>query len=181
MRKVFIDCGFYHGKGMRLFKTKGEYEPDFELIAFEPMVDVEAAERKHKGVKFYNKAVWIEDGIINFHSSNRRGGQANGIFENPRAKSERVTPVESVDFGNWIKKNFDKTDYIVVKMDIEGAEQDVLEKMVEDKSIEYLNILYVEFHTKQKPGYTALKTALKELESLDLRGAIEWYFRRRRK
>jgi len=178
MRKVFIDCGFYHGRGMRLFKSKGEYEPNFELFAFEPMVDVEDAEKRYPGVKFFNKAVWIEDGIINFHTSNRRGGQANGVFSNPRARDEKVVPVESVDFGSWIKKNFDKTDYIVVKMDIEGAEQDVLEKMVEDGSIDFVNILYVEFHSKQKPGYKGLKKALKENERLDLRDSIEWYFRR---
>lgn len=43
--------------------------------------------------------------------------------------------------------NFNKQDFIVVKMDIEGAEYAVLRKMINDRSLEYINDLYVEFHS----------------------------------
>lgn len=56
--------------------------------------------------------------------------------------------VQGLDFSKWIMENFDKEDYIVCKMDIEGAEYDVLPKMVEDGSIEYMNQMIIEFHTR---------------------------------
>jgi hypothetical protein len=42
--------------------------------------------------------------------------------------------------------SFSKEDYIVLKVDIEGAEYEVLEKMFEDGSIEYIDELYIEWH-----------------------------------
>jgi len=54
--------------------------------------------------------------------------------------------VDAVDFGRWLEDNFQKRDFIWVKLDIEGAEYPVLEKMIEDGTIEYVDQLYVEFH-----------------------------------
>jgi len=51
-----------------------------------------------------------------------------------------------VDFGQWLKKNFSKDDFVFVKFDIEGAEYDVLDKMLKDGTIEMIDRLYVEFH-----------------------------------
>ena len=53
---------------------------------------------------------------------------------------------KSFDFSKWIKENFDKEDFIHLKMDIEGAEYQVLRKMVDDDSISFINELDVEFH-----------------------------------
>ena len=179
MRKVFIDCGFYHGKGLRIFKNKNVYDPEFEIYAFEPLLNPKQ-KKKYKSVHFIEKAVWIYDGEIEFHTSGRRGGQANGIFKNPRARREKVIKVPCIDFGRWVKETFNKDDYIVLKMDIEGAEQEILEHMVADDSIDYLNMAYVEFHSKTKKGYRELKNELKNKENLILRSAIEWYHRKRK-
>ena len=48
--------------------------------------------------------------------------------------------------SKWITENFDKDDYIILKMDVEGAEYKVLEKMINENTINYVNKLYVEFH-----------------------------------
>ena len=37
-------------------------------------------------------------------------------------------------------------DYIILKLNIEGAEYMILEKMIRDGSIEYINELYCQFH-----------------------------------
>ena len=54
--------------------------------------------------------------------------------------------VKSIDFGQWLKKNYTKDCHIVVSFDIEGSEYEVLKKMVEDGTIEYIDSLYSEFH-----------------------------------
>ena len=56
----------------------------------------------------------------------------------------RKTPC--IDFSKWIKDHFKKTDNIVLKMNIEGAEYDILEKMIADGTIEYINTLFCQFH-----------------------------------
>ena len=57
--------------------------------------------------------------------------------------------VESIDISNWVKTNLSEQDLIVMKLDIEGAEYNVLEKMIEDGSIDYINTLFVEWHDYQ--------------------------------
>jgi len=176
MRKIFIDCGFYVGLASSLFKKTDEYDDEFEFYAFEPTIS-EALIEKYSNITFSNKAVWICDGEIDFYKSSRCRGRANSLFPNPRAKKEVVNKIECIDFSKWIMGNFEKDDYIILKMDIEGAEQDVLEKMVKDGSIEYINVAYVEFHSKIKKGYAELKSTLVKLENLDLRLQIELYCR----
>ena len=51
-----------------------------------------------------------------------------------------------IDFSRWLSANFSIRDYIIVKMDIEGAEYEVLEKMIRDGTLQMVNELYVEFH-----------------------------------
>ena len=72
--------------------------------------------------------------------------------------------------------NFSKDDFIVCKMDIEGAENDVLEKMISDGSIEYINILYLEPHNKDYKD----KANAEAMAKLDIqrRTAIEWCYKK---
>ena len=48
--------------------------------------------------------------------------------------------------SKFIKENFLKEDFIVLKLDIEGAEFEVLKDMIDTGSIKYVDELYVEFH-----------------------------------
>ena len=54
--------------------------------------------------------------------------------------------VKCFDFSYYIKDNFNKEDYIVVKLDIEGAEYPVMDKLIEDGTIDYIDSIYVEWH-----------------------------------
>ena len=47
-------------------------------------------------------------------------------------------------------------------MDIEGAEVELLEKMIEDHSIELINYLYVEFHSQYQEKKDLLITKKRE-------------------
>jgi FkbM family methyltransferase len=61
--------------------------------------------------------------------------------------------IESIDLSQWVIDNFSKDDFIVLKMDIEGAEYEVLPKMIEDGSIEYINQAFIEWHDWVMPEY----------------------------
>jgi len=61
------------------------------------------------------------------------------------SKSQKIT-VECIDLSEWIKDNFSSNDYIILKTDIEGAEYEVLEKICNDGTIQYINEIYSEFH-----------------------------------
>jgi len=176
MKKVFIDCGYYRGRAIELFKETKEYHQNFIFHAFEPCLKKNKISPKHKDVVFHEKVVWMNDGEIDFYTSGRKEGRANGIFSNPKAVRrgmESIIKVPCIDFDKWIKDNFSKDNYIVVKMDIEGSEHDILQHMITKGSINYINLAYVEFHNKKREGYATLKNILKNTDGLELRGAIE--------
>jgi len=68
--------------------------------------------------------------------------------------------VESLDLSQWILDNFDVDDFIVLKMDIEGAEYEVLPKMVKDGSIAYINHAFIEWHDWVMPEYQSRTLSL---------------------
>ena len=177
MKKIFIDVGYHIGRAVSIFKETKEYSSDFIIYAFEPRIDLEKAQQKTKeeNIAFLKTAAWIYDGEIKFYISSRNKGQPSGIFDTFRGKNKESFMSPCIDFSKWIIDNFNKDDFIVLKMDIEGTEQDVLNKMIEDGSINYIDIAYVEWHNKKREGYKEFKTALKNISSLDLRTAIEWY------
>ena len=56
------------------------------------------------------------------------------------------TQIKSVDFSGFLGERFKQEDFIAVKMDIEGAEYPVLEKLISDNRLNYIDLLFVEFH-----------------------------------
>ena len=180
LRKIWIDCGSHMGMMTWRFVASDDYNESFELYAFDVVNRMKSFVTSALDIKFINKAVWIEDGEITIHLSPNMRGTATGIYPNKklrRGQSLTESKIESVDFSHWIMNNFDPSDYLVVKLDIEGAEFKVLEKMIQDGSINYINKLYVEFHSSfYKHGFDFntdqaqkdLTERLSNIESLEL-------------
>jgi len=179
MRNIYIDCGFLNGKGYNLFQATKEYKPDFLVYAFEPAREYPPKE----GFTYFKKAAWIYDGEIDFHTSSRRRGQANGLFVNPNARKETIFKVPCIDFSKWLLETFTKDDYIVLKMDIEGAEKEVLGKMVKDGSIDLIKIAYIEPHRRvdNDQEYKDIVNFLASKKDFSHRNAIEWSYKQYRK
>jgi FkbM family methyltransferase len=175
-RRVYIDCGSNAGHVLGARILQGS---ESEFYAFEPQPELKNSVdwlRTHPfpqvPLHFFNKAVWIKDGHIDFYlsepSPNARAGSTalRGKNSNNIDYLHPIT-VESIDFSRWIRKTFRRTDYLVVKMDIEGAEYAVLERMVADGTIDYIDELMVEFHweriaTLTKERHDVLVASLKE-------------------
>jgi FkbM family methyltransferase len=130
---------------------------------------------KFPHVEFLNKAVWTEntkkslsiekwpstvlerDGASNMidktSQDNWIGGGCNimgdefRFINSPEQNIQRnAVEVECIDLCEFIKERFNKEDHIVIKLDVEGAEYPILEKMIKENIIDYVNIFYVEFH-----------------------------------
>lgn len=149
MRHVYIDCGAHKGKTIKAFVHSKEYsQHDFEIYAFEP--NPYAKVHKKTGIKVIQAAIWTEDGQMEFYIPKKRiGGQGGTLLkEKSSGDLDKNNPilVASINFGKWIRETFSPDDYLVVKMDVEGAEYAVLESMFVDGSIRYIDKLYLETH-----------------------------------
>jgi FkbM family methyltransferase len=162
-RCVFIDCGANVGE---ILKKQMINFPEFQYHAFEPNPELVAQLKQStaglsRRLKIHEKAVWIEDGTVDFFLSreNARGETVTDgstvvpgkIATNPKSGQvdyQHPMKVPCIDFSRWIRRTFRRWDYIIVKMDIEGAEYQVLRKMIKDGTLRYIDLLLAEFHYK---------------------------------
>jgi FkbM family methyltransferase len=146
--KTFIDLGVWNGVSTRLFfEDKLTIKSDgFIAIGFDPIKTYLEDMKELEGMypfKFINKAVWTYNGMVEF-------GEFPAV-ESSSIKKEKegfdrasVSKVPCVDFSKWISKL--QAEEIVVKMNIEGAEVDILEKMVKDDTLKLIDYLFIETH-----------------------------------
>jgi len=178
MKKVFLDCGGNIGQSIKRFKKSKRYDKDFIIHSWEPVDCLSKFYRDQPDITFHNKAVWTYDGEITFFldvSKGPRRSLGSTIFKEKKSRRlNRKNPatVPCVDFGKWVKDNLSKEDFIILKVDIEGAEYEVLEKMIEDGSINYIDDLYIEWHYHKvkipKERHDALLEKLEAIKTLNI-------------
>lgn len=180
MRKVFIDVGAYDGDTIEQFYNwyKLIDNPlEYEIYGFEPNPEMFKAAKKKVGhrqnVVLEESAAWVEDDEIEF-AVDDIGSTVMKTKRNWEA-SPKIT-IKSFDFSKWLAANFTAEDFIVCKMDVEGAEFPILEKMIRDGTDKLVNELLVEFHPNKVTDYTTTdKNDL--IQRLTYRGVevYEWH------
>jgi len=160
MRSIYIDLGANVGNTVREF-LKGH--PGYSCYAFEPnrallprIADV--ALELGRDINLVWAAAWIHDGRIDLFQSD--SPSASTVVEGKKEYEERGWPAidysrpsasPSIDFSQWLLRNFSKDDHIVVKMDIEGAEYKVLGRMLEEGTVGLIAKLRCEWHYDRFP------------------------------
>jgi FkbM family methyltransferase len=56
--------------------------------------------------------------------------------------------VQCIDFSQFFKSKVNSGDIVILKLDCEGAEYQILNKMIQDDTLKMVNELYVEFHLR---------------------------------
>jgi FkbM family methyltransferase len=147
--KAFVDLGAYKGAAIKTFRALSGFTPDFKIYAFEPNPYAKIHHMNCDCV-VYPKAAWICNKKIPFYicraTKDSQGGSLLKEKQSGNLDKKKPIEVEAIDFGLWIKSTFYHTDTIFVKMDIEGAEFALLNKMIMDGSIGYISKLHLETH-----------------------------------
>lgn len=149
--KAYIDLGSHVGKAINKFMESEEYDDSWVLHAFDanPILVRSYPEQ----VQEHRQAVWIYDGTVDFYinqksrtSSYTRGGTILKEKVTGHLDKRHPEKVPCIDISKWLLENFTKEDYVFVKMDVEGAEYAVLEKMLTDGSMDLIDKLHLEWH-----------------------------------
>ena len=162
--KVFVDCGFNKGEVLQGFidnLPKGFKYYGFEVN--EPLFSELARDlcrRNPEVVALQFLAVSDRDGEIEFFASGTDHGlvigEATTIIQGMPADAERYAnpqKARSIDFSKWVDQivqkhtNGQQPPYLVVKMDIEGAEYMVLEHMNNMGMLSRINYIVIEYHS----------------------------------
>lgn len=136
--RIFLDCGQYDGVAIRQYCV----DDSWDIYSFEPEPQPKVNTEDLPPLKLIKKAVWVKDGKVKFLLDPRK--QASHIQGVAGTEYTDNTTVPSIDFSKFVA-NLPKAT-IVCSMDIEGAEFQVLRKMIKDGTAKKIKVLDVEFH-----------------------------------
>lgn len=159
-RKFYIDAGgraFESSTGgwfLPIYTATNPRARDFHIIAFEPDPLYRHEWEGRANIEFYPYAVSDRNGTANFGSKWLTIVDRTGV-PTARAPGQEEHNVTTIDFSDLLKRRVNKDDFLVVKMDVEGAEWLVVPKMIEEGTIYLIDELFLECHA----GYREKKRA----------------------
>lgn len=161
--KIFIDAGFYAGRALDYYAPL--LDDSWKVYVFEPNEALPVQENIDRfpfPIEWVKKAVWTEDGEVEFRLQGRND---SSHIDTIRPSVDPKITVPSIDFSRFIAELPDAT--IVCSMDIEGAEFPVLRKMLDEKTAQRLSLLDIEFHHRliQDMDESTASLLRRELES----------------
>lgn len=178
---LVIDCGANVGDISALFLGTGA-----TVIAFEPDPVAHAilVDRFRGNSRFtlHNKAVSDHDGRASFYFHKDREGadpreftvSSTLVAEKRNVDAGQSMEVELTDLSAFVASLGRRVD--VLKLDVEGAEIDILKKMLADGTHERVGLMLVETHETKIPGHDREVAALQgELHARGIRNIrLNW-------
>jgi len=155
MRKIFLDCGA--NRGQSIVYAKKQFGSDIEIYSFEAVTilfnKLIDKWKDDSNVHLYNQAVWDKKDKVKIYLSTEWSDASTLYLDKCDRKIDKdiYNEVESIDLAEFIKNNFTPEDYIILKLDIEGAEYDVLYHLAQTGIISYLNEVWGEWHLDKFP------------------------------
>jgi FkbM family methyltransferase len=152
---ALVDCGAHTGAALRAlqfhraFTAIYAFEPNPKLF---PILKANTAKlAKSYMLRLYDAAVWVHsDGVDLYLGDPDSSTLLPGKAPNPGSQIpidyRNPIRVKSVAFSDWIRTTFQRGDIVIVKMDVEGAEYAVLDQMLQEDTLQYIEELYVEWH-----------------------------------
>jgi len=181
--KIAIDCGANVGKyTLEMARTGADvfaFEPD-ELV----LPNIGRRVDDYENVQVINAAVGIKSGSINLYrsknyhnnqareSKNNTTMSADQVFSNPKMSETfedgEMATVELVDLPKFINEKLKSYGCIsLLKVDIEGAEVELMEEMLAQRLFDKIDLTVIETHEflfpDLKDRYSSIRKALREV------------------
>ena len=179
-RPLIVDCGSNIGLSVLYFKR---LYPDGRVIAFEPdpatfrMLELNVQSNNLPGVTLVNKALYDSVGSVPFYISPDQPGLLVQSTRKENLVSSQLTSVETEMLSTYLTEPVD-----FLKMDIEGAEEQVLKDLKETGKLDLVREIVLEYHHHLTPREDKLGVFLKMLEQTNfgyqLKAAVVPPFRR---
>ncbi|TPK63519.1 FkbM family methyltransferase [Mesorhizobium sp. B2-4-19] len=172
-RGLFIDCGSNIGQGYKFFSRY--YTPDYyDYVLVEPnkncLEHLHSLRSENLAIEVVAKAASVKDGYAEFLGPPGRSdptyegcsivpGHNGGLYQ-----SQRFTPelVETFSLSQMIQAKRGLYDVVVLKLDVEGAEYEILDDIIRSGLHRDLYAIYVEFHSPYMKNSEQRKTAVVE-------------------
>lgn len=159
---LIIDCGSNIGISILFFK---KLLPRARIIGFEPdekafqLLSRNVTENGLSDVTLHNAAVSSKTGELTFFSNSESPGSLVMSVVKNRISGSEARQVRCVALSTFLQGRVD-----LLKMDIEGAEMDVMQELTSSGALENVNAMVIEYHHHLRPGEDRLSEMLHVLE-----------------
>jgi FkbM family methyltransferase len=159
MIDALIDCGANLGQGYERIIRYLNYTPK-TVYMFDILPNAcKVLKERYQNAIVFQKGVWCasETRIVkqeNAHIDNIENvGHESNILEDNHKKTEsglaatwNTYEIDCINLSDFLKNTFLRNENIFLKLDIEGCEYEVLDKLIADNTINLINTLHVEWH-----------------------------------
>ena len=144
-RLVYLDLGANaYNTSISWFRAKYPRGREFAVIAFEASRRFDADYVAHGDVTLHHFAVWTRNGTMQWGNDGAMGRLAPG---EQAVGADAATAVATIDLAEFLQRQVVVADYVVIKMDIEGAEYDLVPHLLSTGASRLIDELLVECHT----------------------------------
>lgn len=148
MSVVFLDVGAHLGETLSV-AMQPQWGFD-RIYSFEPAPECWAtlealADDRVEILKF---GLWSSDETLVLHDP----GTIGASLSDGKRTSDRTVEVDVRDVATWFAEHLDPDDEVVVKINCEGAECDVLDRLLDSGEIAKIDEMAVHFDVRKVPG-----------------------------
>lgn len=163
-RYIYIDIGtnsYNSSIGMWFDAEYPKQNKPFEIYAVEPDEAFHEELSGKPGVTLLPYAAWLKNETLSFevykmpHYEGALWDEMGYVQEDKESYGKEVVNtfnVPAFDFTEWLMRTVTNRDYVVVKMDVEGDEFKLVEKMSESGALCLIDELFLECHYDY-PGF----------------------------
>lgn len=174
-KTILINCGGHKGESVTWFKNN--YDNDMNIVTFEPLINLNSFYKDFDNHTLINKAVWINNGIIDFYIGKANDGDGSTVCKEKKTGKLSNTPVKipCVDFTEVLKEYKEYYDRIIVKFNIEGAEYKIIEHLINTNTLNLVDKFFVQWHwfkmnLTEEYHNNIIKEVKKQIDLYDLSG-----------
>lgn len=158
MRKIFLDIGAYIGDSVDFFLRHHPLSEDFEIFSFEcDKRNLSILKSKALPTKVIEAAAWSSGGVKHYYFGKDDGGSLYPDKKTGGVHPRQYYPVRTIDLARFIKINFHSDDYIILKLNCEGAEYEIIPHLKNKGVLDWVNLLFVQWHYGKIPSITKEK------------------------
>jgi len=154
MKKIFIDGGARIGETIEILLDPREELKGCDVYFFEcndnhydTLINIKETNKNYNFI-VRTEALWDKEDTMNFYMSVDQWGDLGCTLDSTkREKLDLDNPkqVKTIRFSDFLNQ-FSDDDYIIVKLDIEGAEYNVVSDLLSSGAINKVNEIYIEWH-----------------------------------